>query len=82
MRDALAELFFGKIAFEFAIDADGNATRFLADDDGDRVGLLGQTNGGAMAQTGRAIMHFPLGDRENASGSGDAILGDDHASIV
>ena len=50
--DLVSELLFGEVALESAVLADGNAAGFLADNDGDGVGALGEADGGAVAQSG------------------------------
>lgn len=81
-RDFFPELFFGEVAVEDAILTDRDGTGFLTDDHGDGVGALGQADGGAVPQSGRAVLHFLFRDWKNAGRTSNAVVGDDHAAIM
>ena len=80
--EPFAELFFGEVALQPAVLADGDAARFLADDDRHGIGALGEADGGAVAEAGGAILHFPFRDGKHTGGAGHAVFGDDHAAVV
>lgn len=80
--EPFAELFFGEVALQPAVLADGDAARFLADDDRHGIGALGEADGGAVAEAGGAILHFSFRDGKDTGGAGHAVVGDDHATVM
>ena len=60
----------------------GNHAVLLGYDHDQRVGLLAQTNGGAMARAERLIQIAPLRQRKNTRGIGDTVALDDDAAVM
>ena len=60
----------------------GNLPRFLADDDGHGVGLLGDAESRAVAQAKRARDVIAVADGEDAARGLDAVVGDNHGAVV
>ena len=80
--EALFKVGRGHAACQPAAVGDGDAARFFADDDGHGVGLLGDAEGRAVAQTQRARDVVVVADGEDAAGGLDAVVGDDHGAVV
>ena len=54
----------------------------LGDDDDDRVGLLGDAEGGPVARPEPLGVDGRLGQRQQGSGRDDPLVADDHRAIV
>ena len=67
---------------ETAAEGDADVAGLLADDDGQGIGLLADTHGGAVAQSEFLGEAEVVTDGEDAAGSGDAFVGDDHTAVV
>ena len=76
-----AEEVIGMDDLELAIIGDGDTAGFLADDDGDRVGVLGDTHSGTMAKThltGDWLGAWLI----EASGRDDHVVADDDRTVM
>ena len=67
---------------DVAVEAEADGPALLADDDDDRVGLLGDAERGAVARAERLVEDLRVGHREEDAGLGDAQVADDDGAVV
>ena len=72
----------GKTQTEFAVHGYGDGTSLFADDDGDGIGLLGDSECGTVAQSEVLRNAERVTDWQDATYGGDASVGYDHGSVV
>src|SRR5436190_1132779 len=70
------------VARDLALAHEGHHAVLLGDDDRERIGLLGEPDGGAVAGAERLRDGGIGGERQEAAGRGDAPLLDDEGAVV
>ena len=78
----LAERRAVEVRDDVAVEAEADGAALLADDDDDRVGLLGDAERGAVARAERLVEDLGVGHREEDAGLRDAQVADDDRAVV